>query len=279
MWIVDINIENCKHIFVTTNKDFVRAFNNYYKQNIERDTCQLLIDTNTLAAITWVKCKNVNENISELQLLEMAYSSQQPIPELIEKMSEILYKMEQEGKIDFDEAIAIRSDHFIKKEIMINSFNSPETVNEVLVSKIMNTYKERLIADTRKSLISNYEENKKQEKAAIIYRATKKAHDEAKTAKETKFKKINALIKFIEVIFVIISIWGLIISASQFDSIIYCIPYICLMIVTAISIIDTVLAKRLFISKTIDNYLNSYETKIFDKKYSEYMDLYEKNEK
>ena len=72
------NIESCRFVFVTNNIDFIQAFNKYYRNNVDRDTFQLSISVNSLSAIAWIKCGEV-ENLSETELLKNAYCAMQPI--------------------------------------------------------------------------------------------------------------------------------------------------------------------------------------------------------
>ena len=134
-FILPLHIEHCQAIFVTTNKTLAREANNYYKRNVCENTFPLLITDTDLAALTWVKCGSVVD-LPERQLLRNAYMATQPMPEMIEKFTQVLDQMQTEGKVTESIAVAIRSSRYTKKELLFSSFEDPEAINENLILKI-----------------------------------------------------------------------------------------------------------------------------------------------
>lgn len=102
------NIEGCHFIFVTNNIAFIHAFNKYYRENVDKETFQLAISVNSLSAITWIKCGEV-DHLSETELLKNAYCAMQPIPEIMVKLEEVLRKLKESGKIQPEQAVALRA--------------------------------------------------------------------------------------------------------------------------------------------------------------------------
>lgn len=139
------NIEECHYIFVTNNIDFIHAFNKYYRENVDKETFQLAISVNSLSAITWIKCGEV-DNLSETELLKNAYCAMQPIPEIMVKLEEVLLKLEESGKIQPEQVVALRASRVFQNDLWINSFGDLEAVNEFSVQRAQKKYEESLIA-------------------------------------------------------------------------------------------------------------------------------------
>lgn len=138
------NIESSRYVFVTNNSDFVHAFNQYYKENVEKETFQLSITVNSLSAITWIKCGEV-ENISETSLLKNAYCAMQPIPEILNKLEEVLNKMKESGKILPEQVVALRASRVFQNDLWKNSFGDIAEINEQSVASAQKKYEDDLI--------------------------------------------------------------------------------------------------------------------------------------
>ena len=139
------NIEECHFIFVTNNVDLIHAFNKYYRENVDKETFQLAISVNSLSAITWIKCGEV-DHLSETELLKNAYCAMQPIPEIMVKLEEVLLKLKESGKIQIEQVVALRASRVFQNDLWINSFGDLEAVNEFSVQHAQRRYEESLVA-------------------------------------------------------------------------------------------------------------------------------------
>lgn len=140
------NIEDCRFIFVTNNIDFIHAFNNYYRNNVDKETFQVAISVNSLSAIVWIKCGEV-DHLSETELLKNAYCAMQPIPEIMVKLEEVLFKLRDSGKIQPEQVVALRASRVFQNDLWVNSFGDVEAVNEFSVQRAQKKYEESLIAE------------------------------------------------------------------------------------------------------------------------------------
>lgn len=275
----DANIENCRHLFVTTNRDFVAAFNSFYRQNVNANTFDLTIDANRLAALTWVKCANIAGELPELQLLENAYAAQQLPTELMEKLNEVLYKMEREGVMTYDEAVSIRTDHYAQKEILLRTKGDVEAVTDAFVEDIRNDYREHLIAQTRidttNDVSKSFTEQIKKKEIDLRHRAERKANETAKAEMKQFKKRISTILYCLAGAIIVLSVIGCIKSTSLEANI----PWVIFMLISIISIYDTVASRKMFVSRSIEKWAHSHETKVFDREYKKYMEVYtEKSE-
>lgn len=143
------NIESCRFVFVTNNIDFIQAFNKYYRNNVDRDTFQLSISVNSLSAIAWIKCGEV-ENLSETELLKNAYCAMQPIPEILSKLEEVLLKLMDSGSIQAEQVVALRASRVFQNDLWTSSFGDLEAINEYSVTRAKKKYEESLIIEKEK---------------------------------------------------------------------------------------------------------------------------------
>ena len=138
------NIEASGYVFVTNNTDFTQAFNRYYRENIDNETFQLAITMNSLSAITWIKCGEV-EKMSETALLKNAYCAMQPIPEMLSKLEEVLAKMEKTGQIRPEQVVALRASRVFQNDLWKSSFGDVSVITEHSVVNAQKKYEDSLI--------------------------------------------------------------------------------------------------------------------------------------
>ena len=301
------NIENCHFVFVTNNVDFIHAFNKYYRDNVNAETFQLAISVNSLSAITWVKCGEV-ENLSETELLKNAYCAMQPIPEIMIKLEEVFSKLKESGSIRPEQVVALRASRVFQNDLWINSFGDVEAVNELSVKHAQKMYEESLIAEeTEKHEKKLTEVNQKHtsEIAAIQYKMQEreneyrreiKKRDEAdrlkekqqneeirrkadEYAKNEREKWMQIRVRWVEIatiVFCILGLAGLIASLSFAAPIWVSILLGVFFAISAVSVFDTVLSlKRLIISHIAKKSFN-YETRVREEKIVEYSSMLKK---
>lgn len=150
------NIESSGYVFVTYNSDFVQAFNKYYKENVEKETFQLAITVNSLSAITWIKCGEV-EKTSETALLKNAYCAMQPIPEILSKLEDVLTKMKDSGQIMPDQVVALRASRVFQNDLWKNSFGDISAINEQTVVNAQKKYEEQLLKEQKEKFENKIE--------------------------------------------------------------------------------------------------------------------------
>lgn len=268
------NIEECRHLFVTTNIDFSNAFNSYYRQEVKRDTFDLIIDAGRLSAITWIKCGSIDVDVPELQLLENAYSAQQPPAELMEKFTEVLTKMESEGEIGYEEAISIRSDHYSRKELLLRSNGVLEKVDDTFIEGIREDYKEHLVVKTRQDITSemkqHFQAEQERKDKEIRDRAESAASSDEKETRERCIKFWNSIVIAIAVMVIALGIYGCLMSSS----LIWNIPCAIFMGLSLVSVYDTVKAREKLFSKIIIRHANAKGAEAYDREYKKYMNVY-----
>ena len=165
---ISSNIESSGYVFVTNNTDFVQAFNKYYRENVEKETFQLAITVNSLSAITWIKCGEV-EKLSETALLKNAYCAMQPIPEILSRLEEVLTKMKDSGQIMPEQVVALRASRVFQNDLWKNSFGDLSAITEYSVVKAQKKYED--------SLLKKEKEKYEKELENIGFKHDKEIHD------------------------------------------------------------------------------------------------------
>lgn len=160
------NIEACHFVFVTNNIDFIHAFNKYYRDNVDKETFQLAISVNSLSAITWIKCGEV-DHLSETELLKNAYCAMQPIPEIMVKLEEVLTKLRESGSIQLEQVVALRASRVFQNDLWINSFGELEAINELSVKHAQKEYEKALIEEEAKKHEKELQEIGQQHRSEI----------------------------------------------------------------------------------------------------------------
>lgn len=314
------NIESCHYVFVTNNVDFIHAFNKYYRDNVENETFQLVISLNALSAIAWIKCGEVG-NLSETELLKNAYCAMQPIPEIMEKIEEVLSKLRESGSISFEQVAALRASRVFQNDLWINSFGNLEEINEVSVRSAQKKYEESLIRQekekhdkelqekdrqhtlemtdmrdkmntkeqryikeideiSRKSceqIRKISDENRVQEKKQMEA-IRKKADEFAENArKEWLGRRLRRLSMFLWITFVLCGI-GLIYSFTRSDSLWISVFLGAYLVISGISICDTVFSRKKLFTKKLEKKSYIYGTKVREDKLLEYKSLLQNRE-
>lgn len=280
------NIESCHFIFVTNNIDFIHTFNKYYRENVDKETFQLTISVNSLSAIAWIKCGEV-DNLSETELLKNAYCAMQPIPEITVKLEEVLSKLRESGKIQPEQVVALRASRVFQNDLWINSFGDVEAVNEFSVQRAKKKYEDSLIAEEREKytkkvsdITKNYNEYVRKRDEADTLKAKRqnedirrRADEFARNEREKWLKPRITLINILVKAFCALGVAGLVASISL-NAPVWVLAALCVfLVISAASVYDTVHSKK----KIIFTYLNKmsyhYETRVREEKIAEYSSL------
>lgn len=261
------NIESARAIFVTNNYDLAVSVNNYYRRNVNKKAFPIAITSSELAAIVWVK-NGSTANLPEIQLLTNAYAALQPMPELLNKFSEVLEQMQEEGKVTSEEVAALRTNHYVHRELWKETFGDESLTNEHTIMKIKQTYD--------KGIIDNFKrDNEYKQKQDLYEKVQAQALESGKKAKTNLLKGLRNGSKVISLIIIILCLVATIKTWGTFSWNIF---FVIVLIITAISLYDVCKARGKFWDIILVRIANRYETFIIEKKKKEYLALLE-NEK
>lgn len=272
-------IEHCKAVFVTTNGRLASVVNRYYRDNVNSQTFPIIITDSDLAALTWIKCGSTG-SLPERQLLRNAYMASQPAPELIEKFSEMLEQMQQEGKITAEVAVAMRASSYAKKELLFASFEDENEIDENFISKIEEKLKEKYSSEAIKSERQKAEEEREKERHNRLANADQRARNVAAYEKKKVLSIRRKISTGICIAIILLGLIGLVVS------IIGAIPrnsahitaLLIFVILSGLSTIDTVRGKGKVVDRWILRSANRKYDEVYENKKSEYKSIADGND-
>lgn len=268
--VVSQSIERCKALFVTTNVDFTRAFNEYYGKSVSRNGIMPVITAFDLSAIAWVKTGSIASEIPERQLLTNAYLAMQPAPEIMERCKSILAQLESEGIITEAEAISLRTDRVTQKELWADFFPPVDSIDKNYIKMLQERQRKKIIKEAKEELVDQHKresEQKEQDRKNEAHRKAMKIARQKRTTVLKVWKGILFLLFFAVAIGCLIGLFKTIASLEK---------SICLaafLIVSALSICDTLSTRSKLIGKWLEKKANIYQTKVFEKQKQDYLDI------
>ena len=268
--VVSQSIERCKALFVTTNRDFTRAFNEFYKENVGGNRVMPVITAFDLSAIAWVKGGSIDSDIPERQLLTNSYLAMQPAPELLDRCRVVLGQLEREGKITAEAAVSLRADRVTQRELWIEYFPQAESIDEDYIEKLQERQRQRLIGDAKIEIAEHYKREYEDDKQTQMQEARLKAKKYAQQERISYIRRLKKILIPVFGVIIVFCIIGLIESLVSTSMSIFLIIFALL---SVISIIDTLTAKGKVIGKWIEKKGNYYETRVYEQKVDEYKSL------
>ena len=270
---VSQSIERCKALFVTTNVDFTRAFNDFYKETIGSNRVMPVITAFDLSAISWVKGGNINANLPERQLLTNSYLALQPSPEIMERCRSVLTRLEKEGKLSPEEAVSLRADRVTQHELWIEYFPTPENIDESYVAKLQEKQRQKLIGTAEAELKERFQRESKSEELLRIQEAQRNAMEFSQKKRISFVRCLKGTSFVLFSVVIVACIWGMIKSVASTERTIFLVAFI---LVSILSIFDTLLSRSQIIGRQIEKWANHYETKVYERKMEEYLPLLKK---
>lgn len=137
-------IENCKAIFVTSNTQLTnraRAF--LVKEGILRSGCVMPIITDIeFSSIVWLKCYSTHKDYPAKKLIEHSLAALEPTDELMKAFIHTVDKMQTDGEISYEEAIAMKIDSFCRRELARITKGDASSVDETVIHSIRGAWVE-----------------------------------------------------------------------------------------------------------------------------------------
>lgn len=261
------NIESARAIFVTNNLDLANSVNNYYKRNVNKRAFPLVLTSAELSAMLWVK-NGTSTDLPEKQLLNNAYAALQPMPELLNKLSEVLEQMKLEGRITSEEVTALRTSHYVHRELWKETFGDENLTNTNSIMKIKQKYDDRIIANYKQEK----ELEKGEEKQKLYENAQLNAIEEGKDARQKWLRRLRNGSKLIAVLIFAGCLGATIKTWGKFNCNIF---FIIVIGITVLSLYDICKAREQFIDRILVKIANYQETRVIERKKREYLKLFE----
>lgn len=263
-------LEHCGHILVTTNIDFMNAFNSYYREQVSSTAYDLIIDDKKLASLVWVYTGKVSPKMAELDLLRNAYAAMQPTPEMLEKFCEEVDKLKELGSISTEEALAIRADKVLKRELPLKIEFDTNNINSESAKSIVEEAKSRIIADSDARLNMRHIKKQRKREQELLKKAHQKALEVAEQKKHAIVTTCWNIAKIGLFVVFLISAKGCLLSFGNGISNIF---YLFFAIASLISLGDMLLSKKQNLRRLIEKFANRMERKTYDSEYQKYKEI------
>lgn len=258
-------IESSKAVFVTNNYDLSKAFNRYYRSNVNGKAFSPVITASELSAIAWIKGGSIG-SIPETQLLVNAYAALQPIPELLERFSDVLDQMQTEGKISADAALAMRTSHYVRRELWQTTFGDETATSESTILSIKEKYDHQVLRDH----LQTEELEKKKRQEELFKKVESQAIDEGRDAKNKFLFSLRKISKVICTILILLSLGATIISWGNLT---LGIVWGILFLINCLALYDVWKTREQMLDAFLVWIANQQETKVVEKKKAEYLKL------
>lgn len=208
--------------------------------------------------------------MAERDLLQNAYMAMQPIPEMKERFLEEIEKLVSMGRITRDEALAIRADQVLERELNEKMGFDPANVNEQSTYKVVKEAGERVTAEAvakEKAEAARKLAQRRNELQQGTYKQAQKAGQEAKQ-KFIKWYTLGA--KILAGGLLCIGIGGCVVSS--FSGSIGIAPLI-MTIFSALGVWDSIISRKSWIQGKIEKAGNKKEKETFNLEYKKMMEV------
>ena len=174
--------------------------------------------------------------------------------------------METEGKITGDVALAMRTNHYVKRELWKDSFGDESAITERTILSAKDKYDQQVIQEQ----IQSANEKTKKRQSELYERAESLALKEGREAKQNLISKLQILVR---VLFSVVLFISLMIVYLSWGNAKITLVGIVVALFDILGIYDSLKARKHLLSKIIIHIANQYETKVIEKKRVEYLKL------
>jgi hypothetical protein len=140
-------IEECKAIFVTSNKKLVKAVSDYFYQSSNPSSIPPCITDFSITNLLWLKLPNAAPDLPIKRIIADCFAATQPNEELWTKYLREIDQLEKDKKITADDYYYLRYSIEAKTALMDSTLGEPETFTQGTVNEILDLVKDRLRAD------------------------------------------------------------------------------------------------------------------------------------
>lgn len=131
-------IEKSKAVFVTKNTVLIVATKEYLKHNSIDVGFPLVVSSEDLCVMAWLKEFEHDSRIPKMRLLENVVAATTPTRELMDAYYSNLENLEKQGTISVDEAALLRVDLYARKEMMERTRGNKDNLSYEIIEEIRN---------------------------------------------------------------------------------------------------------------------------------------------
>lgn len=155
-------LENCGHIFVTTNTRLAKLSDEYF----QNQDIQYVFTEALFSALLWINSSDRYADYPKIKLLQNAAAALSLTPEVEREFLRQLEILKNKGEITQEESRLLQSDHFVKNELMFQSKGNKDNLSEIDILALKDKYRLRLIESEVDKTTKKYEAQKALDKRA-----------------------------------------------------------------------------------------------------------------
>lgn len=266
-------IEKCKAVFVTTNTILILATKEYHKNNSCDIGFPLVISSEDLCVMAWIKEFEQDSRIPKMRLLENVVAVTTPTRELMDAYFYNLDSLEKQGVISADEASLLRVDFFARKEMMERTRGNKENLGKDVIEEIRNKLRAEShnagFAEGRLAAEKAIREKNRENRNVVCKRAEDEVEEEYRQ-KENKLIRIARYLSYLlAIVFVLASVVSM---CQQWETS----TKVILLLITAITTVQAVLPffkRDMWIFKIIKKSVNAKKLIEIDARKEKYLSL------
>lgn len=268
-------IEKCGYIFVTPNTKLEANVNSFFSQRNKNEISCVISDID-LSSIIWIKNYSTNKDYPKSKLIENALISLEPSNTFMENFFDIVEKYRKNGGISDEEAVAIRTDIYCRRQLMNITNGNPKNIKESHVPELQNYIKKMYLGNEygkSEQMLQKYQEEQDKNKKAID-NAISEISKSANKIKRYVMKIIFTIFTLVIFIIILISLCNMVVNISKcFEEYTSIWGLICNIIVILLGIwgvFDLIFSKKGLLKKKSEFIAEYFASKEKEKKKKEF---------
>lgn len=259
------SIENCKAVFITTNSRLVYVVEDFLGYH-QLESVSPVVLASKLASILWIKCFAKHGDYPKVKLLEDAMVSTAPSQDVLDEFFRLVDKMKAENTLTADEAAAMRSGLFQKRELMAYVDGDATKINEESVemvkSRLRETYslQDKTEIEGAKKQASKAREELLAKKQQALFRI-----DEAGEKARKRVKRALTLVTIVIGLAILAISVALAVHAYLLQNLSYGLSAVILLLLDILSVYDTLRGRWKLVSKLINRCAETAKNKAKDR--------------
>ena len=264
---------------MTTNTVLFVATKEYLKNNSVDVGFPLVVSSEDLCVMAWLKEFEHDSRIPKMRLLENVVAATTPTRELMDAYFSNLENLEKQGTISADEAALLRVDLYARKEMMERTRGNKDNLSyEIIIEEIRN----KLRAESRDAgfeagriAAEKAVSEKNKERRNLVCKRAEEEVEQEYLQKEHNWVTVAKVCSYaIAALFLAATIASLVAQWGTSTQIV-------LFVVTAVTTVQAIIpvfSKDTWIIRWIHNYLNTKKLAEIDERKDKYLALLDTNE-
>lgn len=264
-------LEKAQHLFVSSSDRYCSIVSKFLKTDGTGKVPVAFSELN-LSSLLWLRNYSTHKDYPKSKLIENAMSIlEMPSSAFLNGLFNVIERLESQGMISQDEAIILRQDYYIKKEILSEVRGDSSAVTDESVKSARDRLREKYSSDESKKADLNYQNyiHQKEENKKAIRNAEEVIQETGMSTFNTVKRRLSILTNVSMCLIAILAVAALVYGIADSTSWAFVAGAIVL-ILDIIGVIDSIREKRKTIQKWITQRARDSADKAMDMKREEY---------